>query len=174
MSNLPANAPDILGDEPSDPLRGRIAAFLAAHTTLSLATVGADGAPAAAAVFYAHDAGLNLYFLSEERTQHGRNLLADARIAGTIHADGQDWRGIRGLQVRGQARLAVGAELARAVAIYGRKYSFVATLLAGSGGPGVLVGPLARARFWVLQPAWFRLIDNTVQFGFKEEWVLNE
>ena len=107
-------------------LHDRIAAFLAAHTTLTLATVGADGAPAAAAVFYAHDARLNLYFLSEERTEHGRNLLADARVAGTIHADGQDWRGIRGLQVRGQARPAAGTELAHAAAVYGRKYSFVA------------------------------------------------
>jgi uncharacterized protein YhbP (UPF0306 family) len=154
--------------------RDRIAAFLAEHTTLTLATVGPDGAPAAAAVFYAHDAGLNLYFLSEERTEHGRNLLADARVAGTIHADGQDWRGIRGVQVRGQARLAAGTELARAAAIYGRKYAFVGGLLAGSGGSGALTGPLARARFWVLRPTWFRLIDNTVQFGFKEEWVLHE
>ena len=155
-------------------LRDRIAAFLAAHTTLTLATVGAEGAPAAAAVFYAHDSGLALYFLSEERTEHGRNLLTDARIAGTIHADGQDWRGIRGVQVRGQARRAVGAELAHAVVVYGRKFSFVAASLAGSGSPGVLAGPLARAGFWVLQPTWFRLIDNTVRFGFKEEWVPNE
>ena len=58
--------------------------------------------------------------------------------------------------------------------VYGRKYAFVGGLLAGSGGAGTLAGPLARARFWVLQPTWFRLIDNTVQFGFKEEWVLNE
>ena len=174
MSSPPVSAPDVLGSEPSDLLRGRIAAFLAEHTTLTLATIGADGAPAAAAVFYAHDAGLNLYFLSEERTQHGRNLLADARVAGTIHADGQDWRGIRGVQVRGQARLAAGTELVHAAAVYGRKYTFVAALLTGSGGPGVLAGPLARARLWVLQPAWFRLVDNTVRFGFKEDLVLNE
>ena len=160
--------------EPAGLPRDRIAMFLAAHTTFTLATVGADGAPAAAAVFYAHDSEFNLYFLSEERTEHGRNLLADARIAGTIHADGQDWRGIRGVQLRGQARPVAGTELAHAVAVYGRKFSFVAAALAGSGSPGVLVGPLARARFWVLQPVWFRLIDNTVRFGFKEEWVLNE
>jgi len=174
MNNPPVSAQDLLGSEPSDPLRGRIAAFLAEHTTLTLATVGADGAPAAAAVFYAHDAGLNLYFLSEERTAHGRNLLADARVAGTIHADGQDWRGIRGVQVRGQARLAAGTELVHGAAVYGRKYAFVGALLTGGGRPGVLAGPLARARLWVLQPAWFRLVDNTVRFGFKEELVLNE
>ena len=78
------------------------------------------------------------------------------------------------MQVQGQARPATGTELARAAAIYGRKYTFVAALLAGSGGPGVLAGPLARARFWVLTPTWFRLVDNSVRFGFKEELVLNE
>jgi hypothetical protein len=160
--------------DPAAALDDNIAAFLAAHTTLTLATVGAEGAPAAAAVFYAHDTRLNLYFLSEERTEHGRNLVADPRVAGTIHADGQDWRGIRGLQVRGQARTVARSELAHAAAVYARKYAFVAGLLSGSGGPGVLAGPLARARFWVLRPIWFRLIDNTVKFGFREELVLDE
>ena len=174
MTHMPPDPQDARVGPLAVSLRDRIAAFLAEHTSLALATVSAEGAPAAAAVFYAHDAGLNLYFLSEERTEHGRNLLADVHVAGTIHADGQDWRGIRGLQVRGQARPAVGTELARAAAVYGRKFSFVAASLAGSGSPGILAGPLARARFWVLQPTWVRLIDNTVRFGFKEEWVLNE
>lgn len=155
-------------------LKARVAAFLTEHTTVTLATVGADGAPAAAAVFYAHDADLSLYFLSEERTQHGQNLLVNPTVAGTIQADGQDWRAIRGLQLRGRATPVSGTALAHAAAIYGVKFAFVAALLAGGRGPGVLVGPLARARFWVLRPTWFRLIDNTVRFGFKEELVLGE
>lgn len=159
---------------PDHLLRARIEAFLAEHTTVTLATVAPDGTPAAAAVFYAHDADLNLYFLSEERTQHGQNMLANPAVAGTIQADGQDWRAIRGLQLRGRATLAAGTDLARAAAVYSRKYAFVAALLAGGQGPGVLAGPLARARFWVLRPTWFRLIDNTVRFGFKEELVLGE
>ncbi len=151
--------------------RPRIAAFLAAHTTLVLATIGLDGTPAAAAVFYAQDDALNLYFLTEERTQHGQNLLANPQAAGTVQEDGQDWRAIRGLQVRGRAFPVAGGELAHAAGVYGRKYAFVAALLAGSSGPGVLAGPLSRARFWVLRPGWVRLIDNTVRFGFKEEWA---
>jgi len=130
MNNPPVSAQAVSSGEPSGSLHNRIAAFLAAHTTLTLATVGAEGAPTAAAVFYAHDSKLALYFLSEERTEHGRNLLADARVAGAIHADGQDWRGIRGLQVRGQAHPVAGTELAHAAAVYGRKYSFIAGLLA--------------------------------------------
>lgn len=159
-------------DGEKDALRARIAAFLGEHTTVTLATVGADGAPAAAAVFYAHDADLNLYFLSEERTQHGQNLLANPAVAGTIQADGQDWQAIRGLQLRGRATPVSGLALARAAAVYGAKFAFVAALLAGGQGPGALAGPLARTRFWVLRPSWFRLIDNTVRFGFKEELLL--
>lgn len=150
----------------------QIAAFLSAHTTLALATVSPEGQPAAAAVFYAHDDALNLYFLSEERTQHGRNLLAHGQVAGTIQADGQDWRAIRGLQVQGAARPVKALEWPHVAALYGRKFVFVGALLAGRAGPGVLTGPLARARFWVLRPRWFRLVDNTVRFGYKEELVL--
>jgi uncharacterized protein YhbP (UPF0306 family) len=169
-----------LTDYPTDRLRDRLAAFLAAHTTVTLATVGVNGTPAAAAVFYAHDADLNLYFLSEERTQHGLNLTANPLVAGTIQSNGEDWRTIKGLQLRGVARLVPGdashlaGELAHAAAIYCRKFAFVGALLAGAEGPGVLTGPLVSARFWVLRPSWLRLIDNTVRFGFKEEWVRSE
>ena len=38
-----------------------------------------------------------------------------------------------------------------------------------SDGPAVLRGPLASSRFFILQPAWIRLIDNTQGFGHKEE-----
>ncbi len=151
-------------------VRSRIAAFLASHTTLTLATIGPDG-PAAAAVFYAADGNLDLYFLSEDQTQHGRNLLADPRVAGTIQADNQDWRALQGVQVRGEAKPVSVAHLPHAAAIYGNKFAFVGALLTGAQGPGVLVGPLARARFWMLRPTWFRLVDNTVRFGFKEEWA---
>jgi uncharacterized protein len=153
-------------------LRSRIAEFLDQHTTLTLATAGEDGTPAAAAVFYAHDSRLDLYFLSEERTQHGRNLLAAPQVAGAIQEDGQDWRAIRGLQVRGRAVPVSAAGHAHAAVLYGRRFGFVEALLAGGASLDVLTGPLARARFWVLRPTWFRLIDNSLGFGFKEELTL--
>jgi hypothetical protein len=153
-------------------LRSRIAAFLETHSTLTLATAGEEGLPAAAAVFYAHDTDLNLYFLSEERTHHGRNLAVNPQVAGTIQADGQDWRSIRGLQLRGAAYRVPAAGLVHAAAIYGRKFAFVGALLSGGGAPGALTGALAQARFWVLRPTWLRLVDNTVGFGFKDELTL--
>jgi uncharacterized protein YhbP (UPF0306 family) len=150
-------------------IRDRIAEFLSAHTTLTLATVGSDLAPAAAAVFYAHDDDLALYFLSEEKTLHVQNILARPDVAGTIQSDHQDWRSIRGLQLFGRVERVPAQLTPAAAAIYGRKFAFVAALLAGSGGPAVLSGPLTRARFWRLTPMWFRLTDNAVRFGHKEE-----
>jgi uncharacterized protein len=156
-------------------LRGRIAAFLAAHNTMSLATADADGMPSVAAVFYAADAHLNLYLLSEERTEHGRNLLERGWAAGAIQDDGQDWRAICGLQLRGRVEMVpLGLPWVHAAAVYGKRFAFIDALLAGTGGPALLAGPLAKARFWVLRPIWLRLIDNTVQFGHKEELVLPE
>jgi hypothetical protein len=159
-----------VGQEAADEVRAQCAAFLAAHTTLTLATVDLAGAPAAAAVFYAHDAALNLYFLSEEKTEHGQNILANGMVAATIQADGQEWRAIRGMQLRGRAALVPAEQLPHAVAVYGRKFSFVSALLAGDRGLATLTGPLSRARFWRLKPAWLRLIDNTVHFGHKIEF----
>ncbi len=155
-----------------DTLRDRIAEFLAAHTTMTLATVGPDGAPQAAAVFYAYDAHLNLYFLSEPTSRHAQNLARDPRVAATIHADGQDWRVITGLQIEGTAEQIEDArELSHATQAYAARFDFVAGLLTGVGGkPATLVGPLARSRFYVLRPRWIRLIDNRVRFGYKEEW----
>jgi uncharacterized protein YhbP (UPF0306 family) len=154
-------------------LRERISVFLEEHTTMNLATAGPDGAPAVAAVFYAHDAGLSLYFLSEELTQHSVNLAGRSTAACTIQADGQDWRQICGLQLQGRVERVQAERLAHAAAVYGRKYAFVAALSARSGGSGTLAGPLARARFYVFRPTWIRLIDNTVRFGYKEELRLN-
>jgi uncharacterized protein YhbP (UPF0306 family) len=164
------------GEGSPEDTRRRIAAFLAEHTTLTLATVGPDGAPAAAAVFYAVGGDLSLTFLSEENTEHGRNLLDRPQVAGTIQDDSQDWRAIRGLQLRGTARIVTAAEWPHAASLYGRRFAFVGALLtaprAGQAGLAVLAGPLARARFWVLRPTWFRLTDNTVRFGHKEELLM--
>jgi len=160
----------------SDKLRRHIMNLLAAHTTMTLATIGPDGAPQAAAVFYAYDDDFNLYFLSESTTRHGRNVAVNPRAAATIQADGQDWRQICGLQIEGTVALVEGArELAHAIRVYSARFNFLTGLLTGTTeGPRELIGPLARSRFYVLRPSWIRLIDNRVQFGYKEELWLDE
>ncbi|MBN1342298.1 MAG: pyridoxamine 5'-phosphate oxidase family protein [Phycisphaerae bacterium] len=153
--------------------RRRVREFLDRHDTMTLATVGPSGEARAAAVFYAVDDELNLYFLSSPDSRHSLDLQRDPRVAATIQADGQDWREICGLQIEGTAHLVAGAsETVRAARLFARRFDFLQGLLDDGVGevPVALRGPLAESRFHVLRPARFRLIDNARGFGHKEEF----
>jgi uncharacterized protein YhbP (UPF0306 family) len=159
----------------AEPLAVRIRTFLAAHNTMTLATIGPDGAPQGAAVFYAAGDDLSLYFLSSPRSRHSENLQAEPRVAATIHADGQSWQAIQGLQIEGRARPVTGVrETAQAARVYAGRFEFVRGLLEGADGPATLRGPVATSRFYVLHPHWIRLIDNTRGFGHREELSLED
>ncbi|MCO6451444.1 MAG: pyridoxamine 5'-phosphate oxidase family protein [Caldilineales bacterium] len=142
----------------------RIHAFLMAHNTLALATVGPEGTSHACAVFYAHTLDFTLYFLSETKTKHAQHIGGGARVAATIEANNQDWRSIRGLQLHGWAQPCDRAEEQVARAIYAARFPFLAKA-------ETLAGPLAKARYYRITPDWMRLIDNTLGFGHKEEWT---
>jgi uncharacterized protein YhbP (UPF0306 family) len=157
----------------------RLREFLQQHNTMTLATVDPGGQPQAAAVFYAADRQLNLYFLSSPSCRHSRNLTENGRVAATIQADGQDWRTIRGIQIEGAAEQITGAgKVAHAAGVYVARFDFLRGVsglvselsdAASTGGVSALRGALADSRFYVLRPLWFRLIDNTLGFGHKEE-----
>jgi uncharacterized protein YhbP (UPF0306 family) len=74
----------------TDQDRAAIGDLLETHNTATLATSGADG-PWAAAVFFASDADLNLYFVSDPRTRHARDLAVCPEVAAAIHADCSAW-----------------------------------------------------------------------------------
>jgi len=135
--------------------------FLAAHNTLTLATVGPDGQPHAAAVFYAFTSDLRLVFLSDPASKHSQHIGEGAVVAATIQADGQEWQRIRGLQLHGFARPADDALRS----VYLARFPFISS---------ARTGPLARAmkkvQFYQITPTWIRLVDNRLGFGHKQEW----
>jgi uncharacterized protein YhbP (UPF0306 family) len=160
-------------------LRSRLLDFLRRHDTMTLATTGPGGEPQAAAVFYAADEQLNLYFLSDPSSRHGRNLKRSSRVAATVQADGQAWREIRGLQIEGTARETAGSrETARAAGVYVLRFEFMRDIFDNRGAISEAVSStalrdaLAGTRLHILQPSWIRLIDNTAGFGHKEELTL--
>ena len=156
-------------------LGSRLLVFLHHHDTMTLATIGAAGEPQAAAVFYAADDELDLYFLSDPDSRHGRNLTREPRVAATIQADGQDWREITGLQIAGTAEVVEGAnEIARVTRLFAERFDFLRGLLDDGDAAGLLElqGPLTSSRFYLLRPGWLRLVDNTRGFGNKEELTI--
>jgi hypothetical protein len=167
--------------------RERIARYLQQHTTLTLAAWEEEG-PWAAALFYASD-GLELYFLSDPKTRHGRDLAANPRVAITIQDDHQEWSKIKGLQMEAAVRPVEGEEeMARAVAVYVEKYPFVAGYLRVMMSPFVGIArfldrfmerlpfvphiPAGPARFYRVIPRRIWLTDNELRFGHRDEVTL--
>ena len=147
--------------------------YLAAHNTVALATAQ-DGVPWASTVFYAN-LGTDLYFLSEPKTRHCQNLLADARVAGTINEDYRDWQQIKGIQLEGHATEVTGKlELARALAAYLGKYPFVKQFLSpGQFLQGVqIAGKSFDIRLWCLRPDRLYYLDNARGFSNRQELPL--
>lgn len=150
-----------------DDLTLRLKQFLAAHTTLTLATLAEDGRPQAAPIFYAETDDMSLIFISEPKVRHSRNVARDGRVAAAIYADGQQWQTIRGVQLEGICTALSGEAAAAAQAVYLAKYPFIAA-------DSMLAGLLPRVTFYKISSTWLRLIDNSRGFGYKEEWKREE
>jgi uncharacterized protein len=150
--------------------RAEMRRMLEAHHTLTLATASA-GQPWAATVFYASDAELNLYFVSDHRTRHAREMLAEPRVALAINADVDNWNDVRGLQVEGDAARVDGLERAKALALYLAKFASVRALFDAprSADEETIAKRLRNTDFWRVTPRYVRLIDNARGFGFRLE-----
>ena len=143
--------------------RSAVGAFLAGRSTLTLATVDAQGRPLAANLFFASDADLNLYWVSGASSRHSLNLRRSAWAAVTVHNDTWTWAEIAGVQMEGQAvPLPRRLEAEAAWVMYLAKFPFAQEFQA----------EIARSTFYRFKPEWIRLIDNARGFGHKEELVL--
>lgn len=157
----------------------RIRTVLEAHATITLATSGSSPAgsgsgPWAATVFYASDPGLNIYFVSDERTRHGRDMSAGSGVAGAINRDVDSWDDVLGLQVEGEASVLDGEARDRALALYLAKFPDVARLFEAPRDEHerVIAARLRSTAFWQLAPRWIRVVDNGQGFGWKLEVTL--
>jgi len=159
----------------SDEVRDSIRQMLAAHNTLTLAT-GSSGEVWAAAVFYASDADLRLYFVSDGRTRHGRDLARDARASAAINADVDSWDEVRGLQLNGHCEVLAGTAREAALVCYLDKFADVRRLFSAPRDEHEeLIGRRLRgAHLYALIPERIRLIDNRRGFGFKVELDLSQ
>jgi uncharacterized protein YhbP (UPF0306 family) len=145
---------------PETDTRAAIAAFVAAHSTLTLATLTAEGHPQAVSLFFASDADLRLYWVSGDSTRHSHNVARQSHVAVTIHNETWSWTEIAGVQMEGQATVVpAGPDWQAVWGLYARKFVFVTDFQA----------EISRSNFYVFTADWMRLIDNSRGFGHKEE-----
>ena len=144
-------------------LETRIREFLASHHVMTLAT-SADGEVHAASLMYATD-DFDLYWVSDPKSRHSRELELNPRVAVTIAPDYTDFAHIRGLQIRGQAKRLAGLEAMQASARMLGRYGFLQAL---ASGPAALKLAFERSGFYRFSPEKITLIDNSLGFGHKE------
>lgn len=147
--------------------------LLETHNTMTLATCEHDQ-PWATSVFYASDAELNLYFVSDSRTRHGRHLTANQWAAGAINPDCANWSEICGVQFEGQVTELDGVARVTALGCYLAKFSQIKTLFEQprDNNEETIAARLLAATLYKLSPNWIRLIDNQRYFGYKAELIL--
>lgn len=134
-------------------------------TTMTIATVGGDGEPHAAAVYFACDDQLEMYFFSDAHSQHTQDATKDSRAAAAVHPECSGWQDIRGLQMRGSVELVQAQdEWQQAWKLYQAKFPFVTDLQE-------IVALNLLHKF---VPIWIRWLDNRRGFGFKQEWECSE
>lgn len=144
----------------NDGMGAKVEEYLAKHSTITLATVNAEGRPEAAALFFAMEDDGSLIFVSSAKSRHSLNIAADGRAAVTAQGEAWDWKDIAGVQMEGEAHLIpAGPGRERAWEVYRAKFPFVAEFEAD----------VSRSEFYRFVPKWIRLIDNRVGFGYKEE-----
>lgn len=137
---------------------------LLALTTMTLATVGKDGESHAAAVYFAVDKSINLYYFSETSSQHALDGDQEPRAAVTIQAEVAGWQQIHGLQMRGTVRAVESKrEWQAAWQLYREKFPFVIDLK----------DMIKTNQLYAFTPVWIRLVDNRRRFGYKQEWEIN-
>lgn len=140
-----------------------IAALLQSENTLALASVDERGDPCVAPLFYIADDELSLFWFSSPRSLHSRNLKQAPRASAAVFRHAENWKGIRGVQMRGFVTV-IADKLRRAALIkaYCERFQLGAAFRLAIG----------RCKLYKLRPDFFRYIDNSRGFGYKFEVTL--
>ena len=136
--------------------------YLATHQVMTLATTGPEGIWAAA-VFYAHDAQFNLYFLSAGHTRHAQNMAQTPQVAVTIQEDYADWSNIQGVQLAGTAVLLKGDLRQQAIDRYQAKFPFLAK------APPPIQAAFQKVNWYQVNPTELYFVDNSKGFGHRDQ-----
>jgi uncharacterized protein YhbP (UPF0306 family) len=136
------------------------AAFLREQTTLSLATTGEQSEACVAPLFYIVDKELSLYWLSSENSLHSQNIERAPRAAATVYCATENWKEIRGVQLRGTvSKVTDPVRRAALIKVYCERFKI----------GRVLRLAIRQSALYAFQPEFLRSIDNARGFGFKFE-----
>lgn len=138
------------------------AALLQEQSTLTLATAGEAGEACIAPMFYIVDEELSLFWLSSQTSQHSVNLIGRPRAAATVYRHTDNWKEIRGVQMRGAVSVITDQKRRRElIKIYCQRFKL----------RSVFHLAISQRALFAFRPEFIRYIDNSRKFGSKIELV---
>jgi uncharacterized protein YhbP (UPF0306 family) len=140
---------------------GKIEAFIRKHHVMTVATMGSDGAPWVAHVFYAWSKELRCFvFMSNPDTRHTGEMMENSRVAAAIALETKVVGRLQGLQIEGEVKKASeGDEDFAAIRHeYLKRFPYAVAI---------------EQQLWRLTPSLMKLTDNTLGFGKKLIWTMD-
>ena len=129
----------------------KIAAFLAEHHLLSLAT-SVNNQPQSASLFYAYDADQQLFIVaSDTKTEHIQNVMRNPYVSGTVALETDEVGKIRGLQFKAKME-AIDDEVGR---LYYQRFAYARVM---------------KPQLWSIVINEMKFTDNRLGFGKKLQW----
>jgi len=129
--------------------------FLISQHVISINTHHADDAWSASLFYAADKVNTVLYVMTSEKTRHGRLMMENPIVSGTVADQTADIKQLKGIQFRAEIVLLSNDEDTAARELY------------------VLNFPIARTHqdsIWKISFLELKLTDNTAGFGTKYNW----
>ena len=142
-------------------VRRSVLRTLRENVLCSIATVSAGNRAHINTAYFAYSRDLELFFLSNPRSTHCRNLARNPSLAMTIFDSAQSWVGPdRGIQLFGRGGEARGRFAARAARAYGARFPAYPRWVAGVGVPASAAELLRSYRFYRFTPRAVKVLDE--------------
>lgn len=138
---------------------GVVLALLRSQSTMMLSTCDDAGWPQATPLFYYVDDDLGLCWFSAAHSAHSKHILRERRVAVAVSVPTEDWRQIRGVQMRGEVSVVSGKARGTIDGLFCARFDLGATFR--------LI--MTQSRLFRFQPSWIRYLDNTKRPGYKFE-----
>jgi uncharacterized protein YhbP (UPF0306 family) len=144
--------------------REQLLEFLKLQHILTLATTTDDHICCATPLFYLLRGGICLYWISSASSSHSQSLARGGEVAVAISTSTDQWKDIRGAQLRGRVQIVPETQERKEVLDrYAERFHL--TLL--------LRVAMSQSTLYKFVPTWARYLDNSRHFGYRSEFDLS-
>jgi uncharacterized protein len=143
---------------------GTLKALIEGEKTLVLSTVDENGDAYSTPLYYVSDEYLNLYFYSSSNSNHSLHLSKNSTVSLGLFNNHNAISELKGLQIKADC-----VELMDSHEEYTAKLNYFSKF-ANLVSKELLEKEIISKSLYKIRPYWLKLVDNSIDFGFKKEW----